>query len=287
MDNLAPPVENADPNAPPVTPPAAPPAFTWKSNLPADYAAAPTMSKFPDTKEGLAEAVKSHLSLEKLLGNEKVPIPKDANDTAARLIFNKALGVPENPDGYNLPNIDVPENLKGLTFDKAKFAEAVHKFDLTPTAAKGLWEAYTAMSKQAYGDAVKAQEEKITGIKNQLMAEWGEAFKPKVELGQNVINKFSDDKETNDYITSVLVSDARGIKFLAKIGEQFTENKIGGFQAQRFSKTPDEAQTELDTIRRDMAHPYNNEKASPQERDRAIGYVNDLIAMLQKAKRQA
>ena len=283
-DNLAPTVDTADPIAPPVKPPITP-TFTWKSNLPADYSSAPTMAKFPDTKEGLAEAVKSHLSLEKLLGNEKVPIPKGPEDTAALAIFNKAMGIPEKPEGYALPEIDIPKELKGMTFDKAKFQEVVHKHGLTPGAAKGLWETYTAMSKQVYADAVKSQEEKVTGILNGLMAEWGEAYKANVEQGQNVINKFSDDQEMNDFITSSLVSDPRGIKFLAKIGKQFSENKLPGFESQRFSKTPDEAQSELDKIRRDMGHPYNNEKAPIQERDRAIGYVNDLIALVQRAKR--
>ena len=273
-----------DPNAPPVTPAAPSPAFSWKAQLPADYQNSPTMKLYQDTKEGLAEAVKTHLSLEKLLGNEKVPIPKGPQDTAARALFNKAMGVPEKPDGYALPDAEVPATMKGLTFDKAKFQEAIHKHHLAPDAARGLWDAYTAMTKQAYADALKGQQDKLTEIVNGLRSEWGDAYQSKVELGQNVINKFSGDKEANDWITATLVNDPRGLKFLAAIGEQFAENKIGGFKSDRFSLTPDEAQGQLDAIRRDMNHPYNNDKLPQAERDRAINYVNSLIAIVSKAK---
>lgn len=287
-DNLDPSLTgNQDPNVAVAPPPAAPPAppavgFAWKNQLPTDFANSPTMQKFPDTKEGFQEAVKSHLLLEKLLGYEKVPIPKGKDDVAARTIFNKALGVPDKPDGYALPDADVPESMKGLTFDKKKFAEIVHKHDLTPEAAKGIWEAYTSTTKQAYADAVNKQKEQMTNTINQLRGEWGDAYGSKVELGQTVLNKFCGDKETNDFLTATLLSDAKGIKFLATLGEQFAENKIGDFKYQRHSLTPEEAQASWDEILRDPGHPYNNDKAPQGERARAIEYVNSLIRVARR-----
>lgn len=258
--------------------------FSWKTQLPADYANSPTMQKFPDTKEGFSEAVKSHLLLEKLLGYEKVPIPKSKDDTQAWALFTKAMGIPEKPEGYALADVEVPESMKGLSFDKKKFAEIVHANKLTPDAAKGLWEAYTAMTKQAYSGAVKTQQEKITNLINQMKGEWGDAYQSKVELGQMVINKFSTDQETNDFITATLSQDPRGIKFLALIGDQFAENKIGEFKYQRHSLTPEEAQREVDAIRRDANHPYNNDKLPQAERDRAIDYVNNLIGVSRRSR---
>lgn len=259
-------------------------AFSWKSQLSADFANSPTIKKFADTKKGFNEAVKSHLTLEKLLGNEKVPVPKGPDDLAAKAIFNKAMGIPDKPEGYALPDIEFPESMGKRLFDKPKFAEAVHKYELTPAAAKGLWEEYTNMSKQAYMEAIKAHQDKMTEVINQTRAEWGDAYQAKVELGQMVINKFSENQEMNDYITATLSQDPRGIKFLAKLGDQFAENKIGDFKYQRHSLTPEEAQRELDAIRRDMNHPYNNEKLSQIERDRAIDYVNSLIAVSRKPR---
>jgi hypothetical protein len=276
---------NPDPAAPPVPPaPAAATAFNWKAHLPPDFVGSPTLQKFPDTKEGLTDAVKSHLLLEKLLGYEKVPIPKSKDDTTAWAVFSKALGIPEKPDGYALPDVEIPETMKGLTFDKKKFAEIVHANKLTPDAAKGVWQAYTDMTKQAYSSAVKASQDKITGHINQLKGEWGEAYQSKIELGQMVINKFSSDQETNDFITATLSADPRGIKFLAQIGDQFAENKIGEFKYQRHALTPEEAQREVDAIKSDMSHPYNNPKAPEAEHNRAVDYVNQLIGVARRSR---
>jgi len=274
MDNLvAPPVDNQE--APPVVAPPAPaaPQFSWKSQHAPDFANSPTMQKFPDTKEGFNEATKSHLLLEKLLGYEKVPIPKGKDDTAAWALFSKAMGIPEKADGYALPDVEIPESMKGMSFDKKKFAEIVHANKLTPDAAKGLWAAYTDLQKQAYAGAVKAQQDKVTGNINQLRGEWGDAYQSKIELGQMVINKFSDNQETNDYVTATLSKDPAGIRFLAKIGEQFAENKIGEFKYQRHSLTPEEAANEIAILKKSPEYNSEDEKI----RNLAIDRMNTLI----------
>ncbi len=276
-------VENPETPVAPVTP-VAPQAFSWKTNLAPDLANSPSMKKYEDSKEGFNEAVKSHLLLEKLLGYEKVPIPKGKDDTVAWDLFNKAMGIPAKPEGYGLPDAEIPDTMKGLTFDKAKFAEVVHSQKLTPEAAKGLWGAYTEMTKQAYSKAVKDHQDTVNNLMNQMKGEWGDAYQSKIELGQMVINKFSENKETNDYITATLSKDPRGIKFLAMIGDQFAENKVGEFKYQRHSLTPEEAQREVDSIKMDMNHPYNNPKATEAEHNRAVDYVNNLIGVSKRPK---
>lgn len=260
------------------------PNFSWKTQLAPDFANSPTMQKFPDTKEGMNEAIKSHLSLERMLGHEKIPIPKGKDDAEGWAMFSKALGIPDKPDGYNLQDAQTPEGLKGVTFDKAKFAEIVHANKLTPDQAKGLWGSYTEMTQQIYQNAMREQQTKMNAVINQMRGEWGDAYQTKVELGQMVINKFSANKEQNDYLNAVLASDPQGIKFLATIGEQFTENKIGDFKYQKHSLTPEEAQEEISNIRRDPNHPYNNTKATDAEHLRAVDHVNNLLTMAKKAK---
>ena len=289
MDNLAPVLDNADPalQAPPAPQPVPVQEVTWKSHIAPDLANSPLIKKFADTKDGLGEAIKSHLLLEKLLGYEKVPIPKSKDDQAAWSVFSKAMGIPDKAEGYALPDAEIPESMKGLSFDKTKFAEIVHANKLTPEAAKGLWTAYTNMTKQTYAKALKDHEDLMTNNINQLKGEWGDAYQSKIELGQMVINKFAQDSETNDFITATLSKDPRGIKFLAKLGDQFAENKIGDFRYQRHSLTPDEAQAELDSVRRDMNHPYNNDKAPAAERQRAIDRVNSLIGIARRISQAA
>ena len=279
-----PPTDPPPTDPPPGDPPPAPPEFSWKPKLNVDVANSPTMKQYPDTLEGFQNAVKEHLELKKLLGHEKVPIPKGPDDTDGWNRFSKAMGIPDKATEYGLPDSDVPEGLKGVTFDKQKFAEVVHAHKLTPGQAKGLWGAYTDMVKDTYAKAVKTHEDHMTQVVNQMKGEMGDAYDGNIELGQLVINKFSGDKDTEDFITSVLAKDPRGIKFLAKVGGQFAENKIGDFGRQRFSLSPEQAQGEIDTITKDKDHPYNSDKFTDEERDRAIDYVNSLISIVQKAK---
>lgn len=261
-----------------------PSIFSWKSKLNSDIINSPTMQKFEDSPEGLQKAVESHLSLEKLLGHEKVPIPKGPEDTEGWNRFNKAMGIPDKAEQYGLADAEIPENLKGMTFDKQKFAEVVHSFKLTPNQAKGLWGAYTQMTMDSYTKAVKDHEANMAQVVNQMRGEWGDSYDANVELGQLVINKFSGDTDTENYVTSVLAKDPRGVKFLSKIGAQFAENKVGEFGYKRFSLTPDQAQAEIDTILKDPKHPYNDDRASQPERTRAVDYVNSLYAAIVRAK---
>jgi len=264
---------------------AAAPIFTWKSKLGADISNAPTLQKFEDTTEGLSKAFESHLSLEKLLGHEKVPIPKDANDTEGWARFSKAMGIPEKAEGYGLTDVELPGNMKDMSFDKKQFAETVHKHKLTPSQAKGLWQDYTKMSMDAYGKFLKEHQDHLNNVVNTLRAEWGDAYDVNVELGQTVINKFAGDKETEDFLTATFTKDPRAVKFLAAIGNQFAENKVGEFQLKRFTLSPDDANAEINKILQDPAHPYLNDKATPAEREKAISYVNSLYALINKAKK--
>ncbi len=259
--------------------------FSWKEKLGADLAQAPTFQKFEDTEEGLKEAFKSHANLEKLLGHEKVPIPKGPEDVEGWSKFSKALGIPDKAEGYGLADAPVPEALKDLTFDKQKFAETVHAFKLTPSQAKGLWEAYTKMTTENYSGYLKQHQTNMVNVVNQLRSEWGDTYEGNVQLGQMVISKFAGDKETEDFISASLAKDPRGVKFLAKIGNQFAENKVGEFSYQRFSKAPEEAQKEIDKILEDPKHPYLNDRAHPNERQAAVDYVNSLYAIINKTKK--
>jgi hypothetical protein len=289
MDNPTPVQDNVETPAvetpaveTPVAPaPVTPQVFNWKGKLGADLANAPTFQKFEDNELGLKKAFESHANLEKLLGHEKVPVPKDANDLEGWARYRKAFGVPDNAEGYGLADIKLAE---GISFDKKEFSEIAHKQNLTPAQAQGLWKTYNEIRVAEHQKLVEAFQTKVSEVANTLRKEWGDAYAAKVELGQMVINKFSDDQEMVDFLTTSFAQDPRGIKFLAKIGSQFAENKIGSFHANRFAQSPQEAQAELEKIRANPNHPYLNPKATEKEHAEAVELVNRLETIVFKAK---
>ena len=254
------------------------PGFSWKGKAGADLSKAPAMEKFADTEEGLAELGKSYVNLEKLLGHEKVPLPKGPEDAEGRAAFNKAIGVPATPNEYNLPDAELPEAAQGMTFDKGSFQEIVHKYGLTPGQAQGLWTEYTKMSGDLYGQHMEQYKQDLDKNINALRKEWGDAYPGNIELGDLAIAKLADSQEMGDWLTATLSKNPYGMKFLAKVGNTFAENKIGDFQYKRYGLTPEEAQKEMASIRNNPDHPYNNENAPQKDRDAAIDHVNRLLA---------
>jgi len=135
---------------------------SWKNNLSTDLRNSPLLNKFEDTPEGLNKALESHANLEKLLGHEKVPIPKDANDVEGWNRFSKAMGIPDKAEGYKLADAQLPESMKGITIDKNKFAEVAHAHKLTPSQTQGLWKIYNEINAETYQKAM-ADHEKSMG----------------------------------------------------------------------------------------------------------------------------
>ena len=261
-------------------------AKSWKSSVRTDLKDSPLLQKFEDTPEGLNKALESHANLEKLLGHDKVPIPKDINDVEGWNRFSKALGIPDKATGYGLPDPSYPEEMKGMAIDKNKFADIVHAHKLTPAQANGLWKAYNDVNVEAYGKAMEAHKTKLNETVTKLKSEWGDAYNTNIELGQTVINKFAPDQETNDFLTNAMTQDPRAIKFLAKIGEQFAENKVGEFQIKRFSLAPEEAQNEINKMVKDLEGTYMNttNKFTDAEHEAAVARVNTLRASINRAK---
>ena len=260
----------------------------WKNGIRTDLRDSPLLQKFEDTPDGLNKALESHANLEKLLGHEKVPIPKDINDVEGWNRYSKAMGIPDKAQGYGLPDAKLPDSMKGITLDKNQFAEVMHSHKVHPSAVKGIWNEYQRINIEQYNKAMEAHNKQLSETVTRLKGEWGDAYQTNVELGQTVINKFSDDPAMNDYLTATLTQDPRGIKFLAKIGDQFAEAKLGEFQTKKFSLDPEEAQAEVDKMTRDLNGPYMNTKGkfTTQEHQAAMDRVNSLIASIQRAKSQ-
>ncbi len=300
IDSLPPDPETTlspDPGAvaPSIDTPATPPptstdagsvASNWKSGLSEDIKGSPLLKKFEDTPDGLNQAFSSHANLEQLLGHDKVPIPKDMEDIEGWNRFSKAMGIPDKAEGYGLPDANLPDSMKGITLDKDQFANVMHAHKVHPSAVTGIWKEYQRINVEEYGKAMDAHKASLNETVNRLRGDWGDAYDSNVELGQTVINKFSEDQEGNDYLTSILTQDPRGIKFLAKIGDQFAENKIGEFAMKRFSLSPDEAQVEIDSMTKDLNGPYMNTQGShtDAEHQAAIARVDSLRASILRSK---
>jgi len=230
----------------------------------------PTLQKYGTAEE----AHKGHLALQASFGMDKVAWPKDENDTERWAEVNKRLGVPGTPEGYNLEAIASPGEAQ--LFDRVAFQQMMKDVDAPASVATKLWASYTGRMKAGYSEAQEAFQANVDSAKADLMAEWGDAYESNINRGQQVIDTLADSQEQKDFLTATLAQDPNGSRFLAKIGAQYVESSIGGFQEkQNFTMTPDEARQEIDRIKASPDYHSNDDRIRMPLVDR----TNDLMRM--------
>ena len=111
--------------------------------------------------------------------------------------FHKALGVPEDPNGYELDKVELPE---GMTFDTeraAAMAPILQKMGVTPAAAKALVEAdaaYQAQRQTAIESEFSAEIEKGRGELDQEWVKAGKSVAEQEAAGRTAWKAFTDPK---------------------------------------------------------------------------------------------
>lgn len=260
----------------------------WYSSLNEEYKNHPSIQKFSDAN-GLA---KSYLSLESLMGRDKIPVPKGADDATAWGFYNKAFNVPDSIQGYDI-KIEGAENanLDGLK-------ELMLKHHISNETAQELLNAHIQDFKEYENAKIQKSNAEAEEATKQLKAEWGLKYDENLRSAKNFLEKMSSDKEEFDYFNSKIGNDVKFIKLLSKMGNSISEGNLGGFEGQvgGFTKTPAEAKAELDRIMNDPTDAYwagsmnrrNDAKyckehnlsfVSEEERKARVAYVNSLMQM--------
>ncbi|MDS1138584.1 hypothetical protein [Nitratireductor indicus] len=190
-DNAAP--APAEPQAP-ATPDKPTGEASWRDSLPEDLKESASLSKF-ETMEGLA---KSYVNLERMLGSEKVSVPKDGDEEGWQR-FYKAAGHPDSPDAYGFAKPEnVPDGLEyNADLDK-QLAGIMHKHGLNRNQAAGIRDAIIndILAKGAL-DGVESMnlqrqeyEAQLRQADESLRQEWGTAYEQRGKIAGAAINKF-------------------------------------------------------------------------------------------------
>ena len=248
----------------------------WYSSLSEDYRNHPSIQKFQDVN-GLA---KSYLSLESMMGQEKIPVPKGDDDVNAWSMYKKAFGVPESS-----------EKLTTLK-------EVFYKNNIPQKTAQALTDAYVDDYKKYFEQQAQQERYAMQTATEELKKEWGLKYQENLKDARTFLEKMSASKEEYDYFDSKIGNDVKFIKLLSKMGKSISEGSLGGFEGQGggFTKTPQEAKQELDRILNDPEDAYwagarnrrndpryckehNMSFVSEEERKARVQYVNSLMAM--------
>lgn len=215
----------------------------------------------------------SYMNLEKLVGKEKIPMPKDENDAEGWNKVYDALGRPKDAAGYKLP---VPEGDNG---EFAKTAgEWFHKAGISQKQAEaiaGQWNAYQAeQMKQLDTLATQQSEQEL----NALKGEWGAAFEKKVATAKQFAKDFGLSENEMSALEST-VGTKRFLTMMAAQGEKLSEAPTIGFDGKPASgpMTPQAAQQRIAELKTDptwVSKYLSGSKAELAEMDKLQRYAS-------------
>lgn len=193
-----------------------------------------------------ADLAVGYRNLEKLLGSEKVPLPKGADDKEGWGRVYDALGRPKAAEDYKLP---VPE---GGSPDFAKAAAGkFHELGLSANQAQALTEWYNSQAAEQTGAMQQQSAQKVEADLQSLKSEWGPAWNENINLGQRAAKEFGLDAEKLNAMENAFGT-GEMLKFMARIGRGLTEHTFeGGKSTQGFGMTPDAAKARISQLRED------------------------------------
>ena len=184
-----------------------------------------------------AEMAVGYRNLEKLVGGEKIPLPKgDTDDEGWERVY-KALGRPAKPEDYQLPDLES--------------AQAYHKLGLTARQATGLsaWQdtLNAAQEQKAKDEAVSQRAQQLAAVRK----EWGGEFDENVRLGKRAVREFGLEGSVEKLEAALGSGDL--LKLTAKLGRGLKEDSFAGGSVPAVGLTKEGAKEELALLQRDKA----------------------------------
>lgn len=210
------------------------------------------------------DVVSRYAKLEKLLGGEKIPLPKK-DDPASYDAFYEKLGRPKDPTGYDLP---APEGMEPDDYDQTAvdiFRNIAHQAGLSNDQARMIHDNFLSqlneMAQEQYNNQILDSQRELEALKK----EWGMAFDTKKTQAERAANIFFSEEDVSGMINSI----GRGqtLKLLAKIGASLGEDNIAKFSngsQTQYTKSPEMALQEIKKIQgeafQNKDHPWVNKE---------------------------
>ena len=212
------------------TPPPPPAAYDFRATLPEDIRADPVFDsiKPKDANEAMALLGKGYVHAQRTIGQARLPKPQKDWKPEQWQAFNKEVGVPEKPEGYETPKVALPKGME-LVPDKINgYKKLFHEIGLRPDQAAKLQEFY-------FTDVVNAHTEQETlrtttraQSEAALREEFGDKYDAKLDISRSVIKKFGSEGLIAKLEESGMSNDPDMVRLLSKVGESIMDDSAAG-----------------------------------------------------------
>lgn len=169
------------------------------------------------------DALSSYRNLEKMLGGEKIPVPKSAEDKDAWNSLYKVIGRPEAVTGYEL------DKIPGIDAETAgKFAEIAHANGLSVQAAQALARFDLERTQAARATSEEAFAASAAADVDSLRQSWGQNFDANKEAASRAFKHSGLTQQDVDLLDRTL-GVARTMELFSSFGRTMLEARPVGF----------------------------------------------------------
>ena len=191
------------------------------------------------------ELARGYQNLEKLLGSEKLPMPKGDDDVEGWNKLYTKLGRPETPEGYG---IKAAEGQDPTLANAA--ASKFHELGLTEKQGQALTNWWAEQSQGLLDAQSAAQAQSADQAIAELKNEWGNKYDENIELGRRAAREYGLDADALGKIEGALGTKGL-LDLMAKIGRGQGEAEFIGQGKTSFGMSPEAARARIQALKGD------------------------------------
>ena len=221
-------------------------------------------------------------NLQRMLGGEKIALPKGDDDVEQWDKVYEQLGRPDKVDGYKFPEVELPDGLEVNPEDFGGFSKVAHQLGLSQKQYQGILSHYIDTQKDSYQTSTDQIAAESAESQRALRAEWGDKMGSRINQATALVKQMGSDELLAKIAQSGLGRDAEFIKLMATVSDAFVEDNPRAEGKSIVLAGADKAQVEIQKkkddpafMKRYMSGDEPGHKAAVEEMNRLYKIAHD------------
>ena len=226
---------------------------------------------------------KSFINAQKMVGADKLPMPQKDWGKEEWADFNKKIGMPVDPKGYELPTHE-----SSTDADREWFESVAHdKLMLSKKQANDLWNEMNTRNAGVIEQFQTKNKNALVEGNKALREEWGVNYDKMVEATNKGLQRMDEDGRFRNWMKQTgLNQQPEMLRFANKVAQLFNEDQAPGDTRLPMPMSQEQIQGQINKIYSEAAadpkHPLMNKK-DPAHND----IVKKLTGLTEKLQLEA
>jgi len=190
--------------------------------------------------QSLDDLAKSFIHGQQLIGKKGLLQPTEDSSEEDWNEYWTKLGRPGKPEEYEFEPVEGLEDVDFKEIEDA-FRKEAHKSGMSKAQANTSWKFFKETTKNGKDELNTNYKTKYNTEWSALKNEWGNAYPEKIKKTQALLAKFGDENINKWIKSSGITKEATAVKFLSKIADSFSEDKLESGSHIVGAHTPSEA----------------------------------------------